>query len=51
MTYVSWVSDRMTYAIDRVFDMAYQHHREAAIQQGLSQSGRIALSLEDEPTC
>ena len=28
MTYVSWVSDRMTYAIDLVFDTAYQHHRE-----------------------
>ena len=28
MAYVSWVSDRMTYAIDRVFDTAYQHHRE-----------------------
>lgn len=25
--------------------------REAAIQRGLSQSGRIALGLEDEPTC
>ena len=28
MAYVSWVSDRMTYAIYRVFDMAYQHHRD-----------------------
>ena len=26
MTYVSWVSDRMTYALNGVFDKAYGHH-------------------------
>lgn len=28
MAYVSWVSDRMASALDRVFGTAYQYHRE-----------------------